>query len=46
MQRLPSGNTLIASLMQNRVVEVDPSGEIVWEYRAKDGLAVSKAYRR
>lgn len=46
VQRLPSGNTLIASLMQNRVVEVDPSGEIVWEYRAKDGLAVSKAYRR
>jgi hypothetical protein len=46
VQRLPSGNTLIASLNQNRAVEVDPSGEVVWEYRAKDGLQVSKAYRR
>lgn len=46
VQRLPSGNTLIAALNQNRAVEVDPSGEVVWEYRSKDGLQVSKAYRR
>lgn len=46
VQRLPSGNTLIACLNQNRAVEVDPSGEVVWEYRAKDGLHVSRAYRR
>jgi len=46
VQRLPSGNTLIACLNQNRAVEVDPAGEVVWEYRAKDGLHVSRAYRR
>ncbi|HEY3787922.1 MAG TPA: PQQ-binding-like beta-propeller repeat protein [Urbifossiella sp.] len=46
VQRLPNGNTLIASLNQNRAVEVDPAGEVVWEYRAKDGLQVSKVYRR
>jgi hypothetical protein len=46
VQRLPSGNTLIASLNQNRAVEVDPAGTVVWEYRAKDGLQVSKVYRR
>ena len=46
VQRLPSGNTLIASSNQNRAVEVDPAGEVVWEYRGKDGLQVSKAYRR
>jgi hypothetical protein len=46
VQRLPSGNTLVASLPQNRAVEVDPSGDVVWEYRAKDGLTISKAYRR
>lgn len=46
VQRLPSGNTLIACLNQNRAFEVDPDGEVVWEYRAKDGLHVSRAYRR
>jgi hypothetical protein len=46
VQRLPNGNTLIASTNQNRLVEVDPSNEVVWEYRAKEGLSVSKAYRR
>ena len=45
-QRLPNGNTLIALLNQNQVIEVDPSGEIVWEYAAKDGLRVGRAYRR
>ena len=46
VQRLPNGNTLIASSNQNRAFEVDPSGDVVWEYKAKDGLQVSKAYRR
>jgi hypothetical protein len=45
-QRLPNGNTLISLLNQNQVIEVDPSGEIVWEYQAKDGLRVGRAYRR
>ena len=45
-QRLPNGNTLIALLSQNTVIEVVPSGEVVWEYQAKDGMAVSRAFRR
>jgi outer membrane protein assembly factor BamB len=45
-QRLPNGNTLISLLNQNQVIEVDPSGEVVWEYAAKDGLRVGRAYRR
>ncbi len=45
-QRLPNGNTLISLMNLNRLIEVDPSGEIVWEYQAKDGLKVGRAYRR
>ena len=45
-QRLPNGNTLISLLNQNQVIEVDPNGEVVWEYQAKDGLRVGRAYRR
>ncbi len=30
--RLPNGNTLIADSMHDRVIEVDPAGEIVWRY--------------
>ena len=46
VQRLPNGNTLIASVNQNKAVEVTPDGEVVWEYQAKDGLSVARAYRR
>ena len=45
-QRLPNGNNLIALFNQNRVVEVDPSGEVVWEYTGKENMRVSRAYRR
>jgi hypothetical protein len=31
---------------RNQLIEVDPSGEIVWDYQAKDGLKVGRAYRR
>ena len=31
-QRLPNGNLLILESIDGRVVEVDPSGEVVWEY--------------
>jgi hypothetical protein len=31
-QRLPNGNTLFAESDGGRLVEVDPAGEIVWEY--------------
>ena len=40
-QRLINGNTLICLLNQGprgKVIEVDPSGEIVWEYEGKDNL--------
>jgi outer membrane protein assembly factor BamB len=45
-QRLPNGNTLICLMNLNKLIEVDPSGEVVWEYAAQDGLKVGRAYRR
>ncbi|MCE9561827.1 MAG: arylsulfotransferase family protein [Planctomycetes bacterium] len=45
-QRLPNGNTLICLMNKNQAIEVDPSGEIVWEYSAKDGLRVGRVSRR
>lgn len=45
-QRLRNGNTLICLMNLNQLIEVDPSGEIVWEYQAKDGLRVGRGYRR
>lgn len=30
--RFPNGNTLIVDSLHTRVIEVNPSGEIVWEY--------------
>jgi hypothetical protein len=32
LQRLPNGNTLIIESWAGRALEVDPEGEIVWEY--------------
>lgn len=45
-QRLHNGNTLIAVYNANRVIEVDPAGEIVWEQPPKEKLRVARAYRR
>ncbi len=50
-QRLPNGNTLIGFMYygnggSGRAIEVDPSGEIVWEYKSKDGLQAIRAVRR
>jgi hypothetical protein len=48
-QRLINGNTLICEMNfspNGRVIEVDPSGEIVWEYQGKDALRPGRAYRR
>jgi hypothetical protein len=45
-QRLINGNTLIALLNTNQALEVDPSGVVVWDYQAKDGLRVGRARRR
>jgi len=35
--RLPNGNTLIVDTLNHRVIEVTPTGEIVWEYYATWG---------
>jgi hypothetical protein len=32
--RLPNGNTLVVDTLHHRVIEVTPTGEIVWEYYA------------
>ncbi len=45
-QRLGNGNTLIVSQTQNRVVEVAPDGEELWEWQPTDGLRLQRAYRR
>jgi hypothetical protein len=35
--RLPNGNTLVVDSLHHRVVEVTPTGEVVWEYNATWG---------
>lgn len=50
-QRLPNGNTLIAYMYNQqgqagRVIEVDTTGDVVWEYESKDGMRPARAFRR
>ena len=48
-RRLPNGNTLITQINHppnGRVIEIDTTGDIVWEYESKDGLRSARAYRR
>ncbi|HEY2784532.1 MAG TPA: hypothetical protein VGJ05_06100, partial [Fimbriiglobus sp.] len=45
-QRLGNGNTLIVSTTLNRVVEVAPDGEELWDWHPTDGLHLQRAYRR
>jgi hypothetical protein len=42
--RLPNGNTLIGGGNNNRVIEVDTAGEIVWSVEAKDLPGISLAW--
>ncbi|QFU83064.1 aryl-sulfate sulfotransferase [Natronorubrum aibiense] len=42
--RLPNGNTLITDSQNNRVLEVDPDGEIVWQYDDLDGTVIPLPY--
>jgi hypothetical protein len=42
--RLPSGNTLIAGGNNNRVIEVDPSGKIVWQVDQKELPGITLAW--
>jgi hypothetical protein len=37
-QRLPNGHTLIAT--QQGLVEVDPSGKVIWETRGRGALRI------
>ncbi|WP_255681831.1 hypothetical protein [Natrinema sp. SYSU A 869] len=42
--RLPNGNTLITDSRNNRVLEVDPDGEIVWQFDDLDGEVIPLPY--
>jgi hypothetical protein len=33
--RLPNGHTLVVSMMQQRIVEIDRQGQEVWSYRTE-----------
>jgi hypothetical protein len=48
VQRLPNGNTLIASGLspQGHVAELDRNGQSVWEYKPPDGTVPWRARRR
>jgi hypothetical protein len=43
-KRLPNGNTLIGGGNNNRVIEVDKSGKIVWSVEAKDLQGITLAW--
>ncbi len=43
-KRLPNGNTLIGGGNNNRVIEVDPSGKIVWSVESKDLPGITLAW--
>jgi len=48
-QRLPNGNTLMTLMNHQphgKVIEVDTSGDVVWEFESKDGLRCARAHRR
>ncbi|MFC6719608.1 aryl-sulfate sulfotransferase [Natrialbaceae archaeon GCM10025810] len=42
--RLPNGNTLVTDSRNNRLLEVDPDGEVVWQYDDPDGEVIPLAY--
>jgi hypothetical protein len=43
-KRLPNGNTLIGGGNNNRVIEVNPSGKIVWSVESKDLPGITLAW--
>jgi hypothetical protein len=47
-QRLLNGNTLVALLnaSDQQIREVDPAGEVVWDYKAKDNNRIGRARQR
>ena len=48
VQRLPNGNTLVASGMSaaSGVIELDRAGQTVWEYKSTDNFLPWRARRR
>ncbi|MFW5919065.1 MAG: aryl-sulfate sulfotransferase [Halanaeroarchaeum sp.] len=42
--RLPNGNTLVTDSRNNRILEVDASGEVVWQYEDPDGEVIPLPY--
>jgi len=42
--RLPNGNTLITESDSGRVFEIDPAGEIVWEFYNPERAGTDKAF--
>lgn len=46
VQRLANGNTLIASLPNRQIVELDRNKDVVWDYTPNDGSVPRKARRR
>ena len=42
--RLPTGNTMVTSMSQMRAVEVDRTGNVVWEFTSN--TRVNRAFRR
>ncbi|MFO0938183.1 MAG: hypothetical protein U0798_16890 [Gemmataceae bacterium] len=46
LQQLPNGNLLYVLSNQNKVVEITPEKEEVWEHQFTSGMRLMKAYRR
>lgn len=46
LQKLPNGNLLYVLQNNNKIVELTPEKEEVWDYQVTTGLRLAKAYRR
>ena len=46
LQKLPNGNLLYVLQNTNKIVELTPEKEEVWEYQLTTGMRLMKAYRR
>jgi hypothetical protein len=46
LQRLPNGNYLYVVQNSNKVVEITPAKEEVWEHQISSGMRLARAYRK
>jgi hypothetical protein len=46
LQKLPNGNLLYVAQQTNKIVELTPNKEEVWDYQLTTGMRLAKAYRR